>query len=331
MGQYGRLGMPEDPVVVGLRRENEELRARVARLERAAEEVQEGLAERLKLAAALESIYQAVPDLFFQMDLDGTITNYIASPMSKLYVPPEAFLGKRMQELLPPDVAAQCMQAFAEAQGPAGKARFEYSLDISDAAEWFEARVLRNGDALISVVRNCTEQRRDREAARRLNAELEARVRERTAALEAAAADSAALQRQVIEAQRATLLALSTPLVPIARDVVAVPLIGEVDADRASRLLEAILDGVVARRAAFVLLDVTGVPQVDAVAAQALADVARAVRLLGAELVLTGIGPEVAGALVDVGADLGGARTLPSLEHGIAHALQPRAGRARAS
>ena len=39
-----------------------------------------------------------MPDLFFQMDLDGTITNYIASPVSKLYVPPEAFLGKRKPE-----------------------------------------------------------------------------------------------------------------------------------------------------------------------------------------------------------------------------------------
>ncbi|WP_434428254.1 STAS domain-containing protein [Nannocystis pusilla] len=56
-----------------------------------------------------------------------------------------------------------------------------------------------------------------------------------------------------------------------------------------------------ARRAAFVLLDVTGVPRVDEVAARALADVTRAVRLLGAELVLTGIKPEVARVLVELG------------------------------
>jgi len=321
----------EDPTLASLRAENDELRARVARLEHDAAESERALDERLKLAAALENIYRGVPDLFFQLRVDGTITHYLASPTSPLYVPPEVFLGKRMQDVLPADVAARCVQAFQEAAGPAAKAQLEYSLDMGGALEWYEARVIRIGpDDLIIVVRNITEQRRDREAVLRLNAELEARVHERTAALEVAAADSAALQQQVIEAQRATLLALSTPLVPIARHVVAVPLVGDVDADRASRLLEAILAGVQARRAQFVLLDVTGVPQVDTVAARALADLTRAVKLLGAELVLTGISPEVARTLVDLAADFGGARTLPSLEHGIAYAMQaaPRTARA---
>ncbi|MFZ6182790.1 STAS domain-containing protein [Nannocystis pusilla] len=313
----------EDPTLADLRAENQRLRTEIARLERDATEAQRAVEDRLKLATALENIYRAVPDLFFQIRVDGTITNYLASPASPLYVPPEVFLGKRMQDVVPPDVGALTVEALAEATGPAGKARMEYSLEIGGAVEWFEARLIRtSADEMIIVVRNISEQRRAREAVLRLNRELEARVHERTVALELAAAESAALQQQVIEAQRATLQALSTPLVPIARHVVAVPLIGDVDADRAGRLLEAILDGVQARRAAFVLLDVTGVPRVDTVAARALADVARAVKLLGAELVLTGIGPDVARTLVDLGADFGGARTLPSLEHGIAYAMQ---------
>ncbi|WAS95634.1 STAS domain-containing protein [Nannocystis punicea] len=324
--------MEEAPTVAELRAQNEELRGRIARLEREAAEARQANEERLKLAAALENIYRGVPDLFFQLRLDGTITHYLASPTSPLYVPPEVFLDKRMQEVLPPAVGAQFVAAFREAEGPAGKARLEYMLEFDGLSEWYEARVIRIGaDDLIIVVRNITEQQRDREAVLRLNAELEERVRERTAELEVAAAEHVGLQQQVIEAQRATLLALSTPLVPIARHVVAVPLVGDVDADRAGRLLEAILEGVQARRAAFVLLDVTGVPRVDEVAARALADVVRAVRLLGAEMVLTGIKPEVARVLVELGADFGGARTLPSLEHGIAHAMQSTAGAQRRS
>ncbi|MDC0672489.1 STAS domain-containing protein [Nannocystis radixulma] len=313
----------EDLTLADLRAENQRLRDDIARLERDAAETQRTVEDRLKLATALETIYRAVPDLFFQLRLDGTITNYLASPSSPLYVPPEVFLGKRMQDVLPPDVAALTVQALTDTAGPTGKARMEYSLDLGGNIEWYEARLIRTGDdELIIVVRNMTEQHNHREAVMRLNHELEARVHERTVALELAAAESAALQQQVIDAQSATLQALSTPLVPIARHVVAVPLIGDVDADRAGRMLEAILAGVQARRAAFVLLDVTGVPRVDTVAARALGDVARAVKLLGAELVLTGIGPDVARTIVDLGADFGGARTLPSLEHGIAYAMQ---------
>ncbi|PCC74899.1 anti-anti-sigma factor [Nannocystis exedens] len=310
-------------MLADLRAENQRLREAIVRLERDAAEAERAVEDRLKLATALENIYRAVPDLFFQIRVDGTVTNYLASPTSPLYVPPDAFLGKRMQDVVPPDVGALTVEALAEAMGPAGRARIEYSLDIGSSVEWYEARLIRiSADEMVIVVRNISEQRRDRETVLRLNRELEARVQERTVALEVAAAESAALQQQVIEAQRATLQALSTPLVPIARHVVAVPLIGDVDADRAGRLLEAILAGVQARRAAFVLLDVTGVPQVDTVAARALADVARAVKLLGAELVLTGIGPDVARTLVDLGAELGGARILPSLDQGIAYAMR---------
>jgi signal transduction histidine kinase len=95
------------------------------------------------------------------------------------------FLGKRMQDVLPPEVGAWFVRALQDVAGPAGKAQLEYSLEIAGSLEWYEGRVIRIGaDDLIVVVRNVTEQRRDREAVLRLNAELEDRVRERTAALE---------------------------------------------------------------------------------------------------------------------------------------------------
>lgn len=300
----------------------EALRARVARLEGELAEARRAHDERLQLATALENIYRAVPDLFFQMHADGTIHRYLASPTSGLYVPPEVFLGKRMQDVLPPEPGALFARAFQEASAAREKVHIEYVLQMGDSERWYEARVIPlEGDELVVVVRDMTEQRRDREALRRLNAELERRVQDRTEALEAAAEERLALQQQVIDAQQAALRALSAPLVPIARHAVAVPLIGEIDAARADQLLAVVLAGVQARQASVVLLDVTGVPRVDAAAAEAVARVARAVGLLGAELVLTGVGPEVARALVEIGAELGGVRTARSLEQGIAYAM----------
>ncbi|XXX72103.1 PAS domain-containing protein [Sorangium sp. So ce134] len=133
-----------------------------------------------------------------------------------------------------------------------------------------------------------------------------------------------ALQEQVIQAQQATLRELSTPLVPLAEGVVAMPLIGALDCARAQQAMEKLLDGIVQHQFHTAILDVTGVKDVDAESADALLRIARAARLLGAKLVLTGIGPDTAQALVDLGVDLEGITTRSTLQSGIAHALAPR-------
>jgi len=137
-----------------------------------------------------------------------------------------------------------------------------------------------------------------------------------------AAEERAALQQQVIEAQRAALRELSTPLIPLAEGVLAMPLIGTIDAARAAQILETLLDGVAAQRARVAILDITGVKLVDAQVASALLNAARAVRLLGAQVILTGIRAEVAQALVHIGADLGDLTTRSTLQSGIATALK---------
>jgi rsbT co-antagonist protein RsbR len=139
--------------------------------------------------------------------------------------------------------------------------------------------------------------------------------------------DRAALQERVIEGQRAALRELSTPLIPIADDVVVMPLIGTIDSQRAQQLMEVLLGGVSAHRAATVIVDVTGVSVVDTHVAGAIVRASRAVRLLGAEVVLTGIRPEVATTLAGMGAELGGVVTRGTLQSGISYAM----GRARGS
>ncbi|WP_434046470.1 MULTISPECIES: PAS domain-containing protein [Sorangium] len=115
---------------------------------------------------------------------------------------------------------------------------------------------------------------------------------------------------------------LSTPLIPIADKVVVMPLIGTIDSNRANQVLETLLDGVVARQASVAILDITGVRDVDSGVADSLVRAARAVELVGAQVVLTGIKPSVAQTLVDLGIDLGSIVTSGTLQSGIRYALQ---------
>jgi anti-anti-sigma regulatory factor len=136
-----------------------------------------------------------------------------------------------------------------------------------------------------------------------------------------AQAEARKLQEEIIRVQAATLAELSTPLIPISDQVVAMPLIGAMDAERAQRVLEALVHGIAASRARIAILDITGVPTVDTLVADGLLRAARGVQLLGAQVVLTGIRPEVAQTLVTLGVNLTGIVTQRSLQSGIEYAM----------
>jgi rsbT co-antagonist protein RsbR len=129
------------------------------------------------------------------------------------------------------------------------------------------------------------------------------------------------MQAQLIQAQQDTLRELSTPLIPIADHVVIMPLIGAIDTSRAHQILESLLEGVAAHQAEVAILDITGVQVVDTQVAQALIRAAQAVKLLGAQIMLTGIQPQIAQTLVHLGIDLQGITTHSTLQSGITAAL----------
>ncbi len=133
-----------------------------------------------------------------------------------------------------------------------------------------------------------------------------------------------AVQERIIEYQQAAIRELSTPLMPIADDVVVMPIVGNVDSTRAQQIMETLLEGVAEHRAEVSILDITGVRVVDTQVANALLQAARAVKLLGAKVVLTGISPEIAQTLVSLGTDLSELVMRSSLQRGIAYALEHR-------
>jgi rsbT co-antagonist protein RsbR len=131
-------------------------------------------------------------------------------------------------------------------------------------------------------------------------------------------------QQQIIEAQRLALRELSTPLIPISDNTVIMPLIGTIDSQRAQQVMEALLEGIAAHQADIAILDITGVQVVDTQVADALIRAARAAKLLGSTVILTGIQPRIAQTLVHLGVDMTNITTRSSLQAGIAYALRPR-------
>lgn len=134
-------------------------------------------------------------------------------------------------------------------------------------------------------------------------------------------------KEETIQAQREMLARLSAPVIPISDDVIVMPFVGQLDRARMQQALGVLLDEVQRLRVTTAILDVTGVPEIDAEGTQGLIQAAQAVKLLGAQVVLTGIRPAIAQGLVALGSNLDELVTRGTLQTGIAFAMQ--SGRAR--
>ncbi|MEV3973090.1 STAS domain-containing protein, partial [Streptomyces sp. NPDC050698] len=95
--------------------------------------------------------------------------------------------------------------------------------------------------------------------------------------------------QQLIERQRQQLHEVATPVIKLWEGTVAVPLIGTLDSARSQVVMESLLDAIVAERARYAILDITGVPTVDSLVAQHLMKTVAAARLMGAECIVSGI------------------------------------------
>lgn len=131
------------------------------------------------------------------------------------------------------------------------------------------------------------------------------------------------LQRHemMIAQQSSALQELSTPILAINESTVIMPLIGAIDSQRAQLIMDTLLSDIARTRATIVIMDITGVSVVDTQVANVFIRTAQAVRLLGADVVITGIRPEIAQTLVGLGVELGDIITRSTLQMGIAYAL----------
>jgi rsbT co-antagonist protein RsbR len=178
--------------------------------------------------------------------------------------------------------------------------------------------------------------------------QMAATLQQRTSAIEAQHERSDAARREaeaaraeiadqlaMIEEQRTVIREMSVPVLPLSQFALVLPLVGALDSERLMLVQEQALQSIEERSARYLILDITGVPVVDTAVAQGLIKVVQAARLLGTEVVLVGIRPEVAQAVVGLGIQLNDIVTRSTLQSGITyvlgHSYATRVVRARAS
>ncbi|WP_272422457.1 PAS domain-containing protein [Polyangium jinanense] len=285
-------------LMVEEREELERLRARVGELEKAAAE-RDALAARLARAEAhLRVFVEHTPIAAALLDRD---MRYLAASedwLSDLRVEERDVIGRSHYDVFPEmpdrwrDIHHRCLAGATEESEEDPFPRADGRLD------WVRWKIVpwRDGTGevggLFLVTEVITEKKRLKDA---------------------------------IEAQAAAIRELSTPIVPIRDDVLVMPLVGSLTPERTQQIIENLLGRIVEAQARAAILDVTGVPVVDSHAANSLLQIAKAVRLLGAHVVLTGIRPEVAQALVTEGVDMTDIVTRRDLQSGVAWAMRARA------
>lgn len=130
-------------------------------------------------------------------------------------------------------------------------------------------------------------------------------------------AEQARLQEAVLEAQINALKEVSTPLIPISDSTILMPIIGSVNRGRADQIIQTMMAGLEQYKAKTVILDITGARSVERDAARIFVMAAKHSRLLGAQMMITGISPEVAQTLVSLQLELPGIRICSTLQEGI--------------
>lgn len=247
--------------------------------------------------AELRALFAAINDLILVVDREGYYRKIAPTNPDLLYRLPEELLGKHMREALPAVQADFFLTIIRRALDTGQVIHTEHPLVILDQEVWFSSAFSPlTEDAVLIISRDITMRKRtDQEQVR--------------------------LREQIIRTQAAMLAELSTPLIPLNDQVLVMPLIGMIDQQRTQALLTTLLESVHSQRVAVVIVDITGVPQIDKQVALALTQAAQSLKLLDTHLILTGLKAEIAQSLVLLGIDLNELIIRSTLQSGISYAL----------
>ena len=129
-------------------------------------------------------------------------------------------------------------------------------------------------------------------------------------------------REEIIQRQQEEMLELSTPVVKLWEGVLALPMIGTLDSSRTQVVMESLLQRIVDTGSEIAIIDITGVPTVDTLVAQHLLKTVTAIRLMGADAIISGIRPQIAPPIVHLGVELEGFTTKATLADALALALK---------
>jgi rsbT co-antagonist protein RsbR len=130
------------------------------------------------------------------------------------------------------------------------------------------------------------------------------------------------MREEVISRQQKELLELSTPVVRLWENVLALPLIGTLDSSRTQVVMQNLLEAIVSTRSDIAIIDITGVPTVDTLVAQHLLKTVAAARLMGADCIISGIRPQIAQTIIHLGVDLSEVTTKATMADAFQLALK---------
>ncbi|HFD40666.1 MAG TPA: GAF domain-containing protein [Anaerolineae bacterium] len=121
-----------------------------------------------------QAILNALPDLMFVQSLDGAYLDYHAPEPLELYLPPEQFLGRKPQDVFPPEFAETVTDLIERVSAGGGIQGFEYQMSIAGQQRHYEARLVPyDQDKVLTIVRDITDRIQAEEALRQRNAQLE--------------------------------------------------------------------------------------------------------------------------------------------------------------
>jgi rsbT co-antagonist protein RsbR len=129
-------------------------------------------------------------------------------------------------------------------------------------------------------------------------------------------------REEIISRQQQEMLELSTPVVKLWEGILALPMIGTLDSARTQVVMESLLHKIVETGSQLAIIDITGVPTVDTLVAQHLLKTVTAIRLMGADCIISGVRPQIAQTIVHLGVDLAGVTTKANLADALALALK---------
>ncbi len=129
-------------------------------------------------------------------------------------------------------------------------------------------------------------------------------------------------RQEIIKRQSAEIKEISTPVIQVWDGILAMPIIGTLDSSRTQVVMESLLEAIVRTDSDVAILDISGVPAVDALTAQHLIKTVSATRLMGAECIISGIRPETAQTIVQLGIDLVDIITKSTLAGALKHGIR---------
>ncbi|WP_437678148.1 PAS domain S-box protein [Sorangium sp. So ce131] len=244
-------------------------------------------------SVVLRAILDNLDILVWVVDSARNFTYLEGKAVRSVGLPRDEVLGRSVYQFYPEETVPHIGETFTRG------APMEYALEAHDRS-WRTWTIPIHGergrvDEVLGVTLDVTEQQR-------LQAEAEARVTQ-------------------LERQQRVIRQLATPIIEVWEGVLALPMIGVIDSSRTAEVMDSLLEAMVREGARFAVLDLTGVEAVDTQTASYLINLIRAIRLLGAEGIVTGIRSNVAQTLVGLGVDLGAITTLGNLRAGLRYCI----------